>query len=34
MMSLIDTFFVGYCGLLPLAALGPNAALFNVYAPL
>jgi Na+-driven multidrug efflux pump len=26
----VDTAFVGRLGLLPLAALGPNAALFNV----
>jgi len=30
LMSLIDTAFVGRLGLVPLAALGPNAALFNV----
>eukprot|EP00892_Ulva_mutabilis_P008551 jgi/Ulvmu1/6068/UM027_0046.1 len=30
LMSLVDTAFVGRLGVLPLAALGPNAALFNV----
>jgi Na+-driven multidrug efflux pump len=30
LMSLIDTAFVSRCGVIPLAALGPNTALFNV----
>lgn len=30
LMSLIDTAFVSRCGVLSLAALGPNTALFNV----
>jgi len=34
LMSLVDTAFMGRCGVVSLAALGPNAALFNVYAPL